>query len=510
MKRTVRLLLLLGPILGLTLAASSSRAAALRLAHVFTDHMVLQREMPVPIWGWDRPAQAVTVRFAGQAKRATADDGGRWQVELDPLDAGGPFDLVAEGSSSAERQDVLVGEVWLCSGQSNMAWPVSKALNADSEIAAAEYPHIRLLHVIGSRMEEPAPDIWGTSKWQLCSSEAVAGFSAAGYFFARSLYQELAVPIGLINSSVGGTSIEFWISREKLASSPATSRILHDWEAARPRVPELLKKYESAVAAWEAEAATAKAAGKAVPKRPRSPRFLQPGRRPAVLFNGLIHPLIPLALRGVIWYQGESGGEPYGALLPALVADWRQRWGRPHLPFCIGQLHNVGAVQTGPNEACRFDHRREAQLRTSQALKNVGLTVHIDLGVVDTTHYPNKQEVGRRFSLWAQGAVYGRDVVYAGPIYQRHEAEGTRVRVWFAHADGGLVAKDDELKGFVVAGADRVFHWAKATVDGDTVVVWSDAVAAPAAVRYGWAMNPRCTLYNAAGLPASPFRTDAW
>ena len=494
---------------GLFLVCVNS-SAAVRLARVFRDHMVLQRQMPVPVWGWADPREQIEVRLGNSGGRTTAGQDGFWLVRLAPLKPGGPFSLVVRGTNTVELQDVLVGEVWLCAGQSNMVWPVHKCLNAEDEIAAANHPRLRLLQVPRRPAEQPRADLGRASVWQPCTSESVKGFSGTAYFFGRHLLQKLDVPIGLINSSVGGTSIEFWISCRKLGQTSETSAILQRYEQAKPHLQTRRAAYRKKMARWQEAKKSAEANGKPPSKPPRAPHFVQPARRPAALFNGMVYPLIPFAIRGVIWYQGESGGEPYGKLLPALITDWRTRWGQGDFPFCVGQLHNVRAMQTDPNEKCLWNARREAQLRTAQRLPNVGLTVAIDIGLPHTTHYPNKQEVGRRFALWALGAIYGRTLTYSGPVFRDMSVEGNRVRLTFEHTGDELTAKGGELKGFVVAGKDRKFTWADARIDGKSVLVWSDDVPKPQAVRYGWAANPACTLYNSAGLPASPFRTDNW
>ena len=496
----------------LMLATAGAGAAQLRLPRIFSDGMVLQQGVPVPFWGWAPVGETVTVSGAGQSHATETGKDGRWRITLKPLAAGGPVPVTIRCcDTTLELQDVLVGEVWLCSGQSNMAWPVSRALNPDTELAAADYPQLRLFHARGQLPgEAPRDDVKPSCAWQRCTGKTIRGFSAAGYFFARELQRTLDLPVGIINCSIGGTPIEAWTSCAKLAEDPDTADVLARWELTKPRVLELQAEYKRKVETWEKEAAAGREQGEPAPKRPLLPKFMRLACRPGVLYNSMIHPLIPLAIRGVIWYQGESGGEPYGKLLPAMITDWRTRWKRGDLPFCVGQLHNVYPVQTDPNEKCRWGFRREAQLETALALPNVGLTVSIDLGEAATTHYPNKQEVGRRFALWALGTVYGRDLMYSGPIYSRMQVENSRVRLHFEHVGEGLRAKGDALRGFVIAGNDRTFHWARARIHRDTVVVWSDNVAKPVAVRYGWAMNPVCTLYNAAGLPASPFRTDDW
>lgn len=502
-------------LLGIILAsclAGVALAADLRLARLFGDHMVLQREMPVPVWGWAEPGERIEVSLGDHGARAQAEADGKWTATLPPLKAGGPHRLIVTGQLGSRCvEDVLVGDVWLCSGQSNMQFTVRAAQNADAEIAAARYPSLRLLNLWPKPpVDTPAADFHGDPVWHPCSPENVRGFSAVGYFFGRELQKELKVPIGMVEAAVGGTPIESWTSRRKLAEDPETARVLALWEAIRPRISPKEQEYAQRLAAWQRAARETAGKGQTPFPRPKADLFVLPERRPAALFNVLIHPLAPMAMRGVIWYQGESGGEPYGKLLKGLIEDWRALWGRDDLPFCVGQLHNVGPVQTDPNEKDAWNRRREAQLRVAKEVPKVGVTVSIDLGIPDDTHYPNKQEVGRRMALWALAKVYGQSIPYSGPVYRKMAVEGSAVRLEFDHVEGGLVAKDGQLRGFVIAGEDRKFVFADARIDGPAVLVRSPGVPRPVAVRYGWAINPVCTLYNAAGLPAAPFRTDDW
>lgn len=324
--------------------ASVAPAAELRLAKLFADHMVLQRDMPLPVWGWAEPGEPIEVSLGNHSASAVAGADGQWKATLPPLKAGGPHTLTATGRQGAQRvEDVLVGDVWLCSGQSNMLFSVRSALNADAEIAAAQYPTIRLLNLWPKpRVDAPAADFHTNPVWQPCSPQSVRGFSAVGYFFGRALHKKLDVPIGMVEAAVGGTPIESWTSRAKLAEDPATARVLARWEAARPSIASKEEEYGQRLAAWQREAREAAAKGQSLPPRPQAEPFAVPERRPAALFNVLIHPLAPMAMRGVIWCQGESGGEPYGKLLEGMIETWRAHWGRDDLPFCVGQLHNVG------------------------------------------------------------------------------------------------------------------------------------------------------------------------
>ena len=503
----------LGILLSLSVSGAVS-AAEFRMAHVFTDHMVLQRNMPVSVWGWAAPGESIQVTLGDKNATTVADVDGKWLAKLSPMEAGGPFTLTATGKSGAARaQDVLVGEVWLCSGQSNMQFMLGNATNGKEEVAATGHANIRLLHNRPYRgdLDKPAIDYPAPRKWSACTPESARTFSAVGYFFARHLHQELSVPIGMIECAEGGTPIGTWLSVEQLAKDPATVSVLKEWERIKPTVLAQEKEHEQRKAEHQREAAKARAAGQPPPPPfTRDKKFhfyIEASRRPGVLFNLLVHPLGPYTMRGVLWCQGEAGGEPYDKLLTGLITEWRALFVRRDLAFCVGQLHNVGPVQTDPNETNLWCQRRQMQFRVAEDLPHVGLAVTIDLGIVNDTHFPNKQDVGKRMSLWALGEVYGRPVACRGPTFKSMTAEGNSIRVEFDHAEG-LMAKGGQVRGFVIAGADGKFAFADGRIDGRGVVLSSPSVARPVAVRYGWAMNPVCTLYNGAGLPAVPFRTD--
>jgi len=470
-------------------------AAAVKLPAVIGDHMVLQRDMKVPIWGTADPGEKVTVTLGDRQAVATADADGRWMVRLDPLKAGGPFEMTVAGSNRITLKDILVGEVWVCSGQSNMAMQVKTAANAHQEIAAANYPDIRLFTVARLVAAAPQSDTKGT--WVACSPQTVGDFSAAAYYFGRHLHKELNVPIGLIHTSWGGTPAEAWTSRATLEADPDLKAI---------------------VDRWDQELANARKAGSAAGNQQSAPKGRKAGGdlagstdRPSSLYNGMIQPLIPYAIRGAIWYQGEANAGrayQYRKLFPAMIQDWRKAWGQGDFPFLFVQLANYQPRKPEPADSA-WAELREAQTMTL-SLPKTGMAVIIDIGEGDNIHPKNKQDVGKRLALAALAIAYGRDIPYSGPMYDSMKIEGDKVRLTFRHVNGGLVAKGGVLKGFAIAGDDRKFVWADAKIDGDTVVVHSDKVAKPKAVRYAWADNPECNLYNKAGLPASPFRTDDW
>ena len=483
--------------------------ADVKLPAIFGNHMVLQRATAVPVWGTAAPGEEVTVTIAGQTATAKAGADGKWSVKLAPLAAAGPHTLTVKGQNTVTFSDVLVGEVWLGSGQSNMAMQVSRAKNFEQEQTAAKLPQLRMF--TEASPNSPTAQFTGKGEWVVCSPDTVGRFSATAYFFGREIHQALGVPVGLIHSSVGGTPIESWIAPETQQSAPelkAFSEVLE--KTARPVDPAQAKaKFEADLAKWQAAAKQAKADGKPAPKRPQDPTALAE-RKSNVggLFNGKISPLIPYAIRGALWYQGEANTSAekapfYAAQLRLLVTDWRARWGY-EFPFAWVQLPNFGAP---PGRD--WPTVREAMLKTL-SLPNTGMAITIDLGEEKDIHPKNKQDVGRRLAAWALGTVYGQKVATSGPLPAGHQVRGGEVVLKFSHTDGGLRARDGELKGFVIAGEDKKWQPATARIEGETVIVTNPNVKSPVAVRYAWENWPTCNLYNGAGLPASPFRTDDW
>ena len=449
--------------------------AAVKLPAVIGDNMVLQRGQPAPIWGWADKGEEVTVAVAGQTLTAKAGDDGRWKVALKKLDVGQPLEMTVKGSSGSAVtvRNILVGEVWVGSGQSNMEMSVGSSKNAAQEIAAAKYPNIRLFTVAKKKAVEPQTDC--TGQWIECSPSTVPGFSAAAYYFGRQLHKELHVPVGLIHTSWGGSGAGYWVSRKTLTSIP------------------VLKPLAEGEASY--------------------------------MYNGMIAPLIPYAIRGVIWYQGEAnvgGAYQYRTLFPALIADWRAAWGQGDFPFGFVQIAPfAGYSDDWGSSPAACAELWEAQAMTLKSSPNTGMVVTTDLADVDKIHpknkdyvgiHPtNKQDVGRRLALWALAKVYGRDLVYSGPIYKAMAIEGNKVRLQFDHVGGGLVAADGKpLTHFTIAGADQKFVRATATIDGNTLVVQGDQIAHPVAVRFAWRDDATPNFANKEGLPASPFRTDAW
>lgn len=479
-----------------SLGTARETMAELKLHALFSDGMVLQSDFACPIWGTVEPGEEISVSIAGQKKTAKAGGDGKWSIKLDPLKSGGPHELVVAGRNTVTVRDVLVGEVWVCSGQSNMEWIVSASNNAAEEKASANYPKIR--HFLVPKRQEAAPVSDVVGSWKVCSPETVGGFTAVGYFFGRELHQKLNVPVGLIHTSWGGTAAQLWTSKPVLEANATLKPIVEGFA-------KQMENYEKAAAGHKESVEKAKAEGKPAPKAPNKPMA------PSCLYNGMIAPVIPYGIKGAIWYQGESNAgnaKQYQTLFPEMIKNWRKDWGQGDFPFGFVQLANFMARKDQPADS-NWAELREAQTMTL-SLPKTGMAVIIDIGDAKDIHPRNKQDVGKRLAYWAESQVYGKELVYSGPMYESMKVEDNKARIAFKHVGSGLEAKGDKLTGFAVAGEDKVFHWADAKIDGSTVVVSSDKVAKPAAVRYAWADNPECNLYNKEGIPASPFRTDDW
>lgn len=638
----------------------------IRISALFSDNMVMQRDRPLPVWGWTEPGKKVEASIGKNTAKGVAGADGKFVVMLAPMPAGGPYELIVKGSSRVIVRNVMLGEVWICSGQSNMQWPVNNSANAAAEVAAAACPGIRLFSVPRLALIERQADI--AAKWQECSPDTVKDFSAVGYFFGRELHRRLGVPVGLINSSWGGTRIEAWISRESLMTDPPCRKMVERYETflASPEREQIVAKIASLPAdplererllvhpdpgnlgfgqGWAAPGFDDSAwpsinlpaawqqighdfsgvfwfrrevnipsawAGKdlilsvgacdkhdttyfnnehigsigfentnawCTTRRYTIPgRLARPGRNvvavrvysfrnqggmigpendmwmapaanaaavkipltgpwryqiehnfgvivsastpfgpgnpnsPHILFDSMINPLLPFALRGFIWYQGESNAGSaryYRSQMPLMIRDWRKAWGSDNLCFLLVQLANYKAVMDEPSKST-WAELREAQLMALSE-PDTGMAVAIDIGDANDIHPKNKQEAGRRLSLAALAKAYGEDIVYSGPIIESWNIEGDTIRLRFKHIGGGLTSVGGApLKGFAVAGNDRVFHWAEAVIAGDTILVRSKDVPRPVAARYAWADNPVCNFINKEKLPASPFRTDNW
>ena len=506
--RTPRFLPIL---LAVLVGCSSLFAAGFRLAAPISDHMVLQREKPVAVWGWADAGESVTVAFAGQSKTATAGADGKWMLKLDALKASAePRTLVVTGKDGhkLEVKDVLVGEVWLGSGQSNMAMNVQSSNNFAAEKVAANFPLIRHYQESSGPSELPLPEGKGT--WKACTPDNVGGFSAVLYFFGREIHKEVGVPVGLVNTSVGGTPIESWVSAETQSSDPETKAIFdgqlkayQDFDAVKATA-----LYEKQMAAWKLAVGKAKAAKTELPRKPNDPIAMRKFKGgPAALFNGKVANLAPYTLRGMLWYQGEgNAGNPgvYEKQLSQLVTSWRTLWS-DEVPFAWVQLPNYR-----DSDSESWPRIRESMMKVL-ALPKTGMAITLDIGDPKDIHPKNKQDVGLRLSYWALDSVYGRKVAAtSGPLPAGSKVEGSAIRVSLKHAAGLKTRDGGAARGFLVAGSDKIWKPAAARFEGTEVIVSSPEVSAPVAVRYAWAENPDCNLVNGAGLPATSFRTDDW
>lgn len=476
---------------------------------IIGDNMLIQRRVEAPFWGKADPGEEVTVTLAGKEATTATNEKGRWIVKIGPFEAGGPHELTIAGKNTLTFKNVLVGEVWVCSGQSNMQWSVRQASAADAEIGQANFPNIRLFYVPRTVAEAPQEDV--AASWEECTPRTAEGFSAVAYFFGWELHKAYGgLPIGLIHTSWGGTASEAWTSRPTLDADPEVKPLLDYWDEVAARSAAQMAEFERRLAEWKQAEEEAKAKGEQPPEQPKRPIDQRTNpNRPANLYNAMIAPIVPYAIGGAIWYQGESNATrayQYRRLFPMMIQDWRRVWSQGDFPFLFVQLANFH------NWA---DPRSWAELREAQEmmldLPKTGMAVAIDIGESYNIHPRNKQEVGRRLALAARAIAYGEGISYSGPLYDSMVIEGDRIRVKFRHADGGLVAEGGPLTWFTIAGENRRFVWADAKIEGETVVVQSEAVEYPVAVRYAWWDDPvGCNLYNKAGLPASPFRTDAW
>jgi sialate O-acetylesterase len=491
--------------LALASLAVAGACADVTLPALLGDHMVLQRRQPVHIWGRAAASEAVSVSFLGETRSTAADDLGFWSVYLPPAEAGGPFDLSVKGNNAITLRDVMVGEVWVDSGQSNMEWPLRNAMNGEAEIAAANHPNIRFFKVNRASSPFPASDA-AALPWQSCTPQNAGRYSAIAYFFARDIQQRLNIPIGIIDSYWGGTLVEAWMSLRALSSSGDFMPAFAMWGRTIENYGALQAQRERRDNAWRESVAKAKAEGRTPPERPWQ-QNMDNADMPAGLYNAMIAPLTPYPIAGVIWYQGESNASPerapmYAAMFSTMIRDWRRAWGIGDFPFLFVQLANY---KSGPNS--RWPELREAQLQTL-SLASTAMAVTIDIGEPGNIHPRNKQEVGRRLALAARAVAYGEKLEYSGPLFRAAAPEPGALRLWFDHAGVGLEAKEGApLKGFEVAGANRRFVAAEARIDGSTVVVSSPTVPQPLHVRYAWVDAPDCNLYNKEGLPASPFRS---
>jgi sialate O-acetylesterase len=479
-------------LLAAVLSFAPSAFADVTLPGIISDHMLLQRGVPVRIFGKAQPGEAVSVAFRGQTAQTAADGLGRWEVWLQPMNPGAAAEMTITGANTIKITDVLVGDVWIGSGQSNMQWAVRQANDAEKEIAEAKFSEIRFFYVPRKPSNVPVEDV--AAKWVVCSPETAGEFSAVLYYFGRQLHKELKAPIGLIHSSWGGTPIASWISGPSLVGNPRLEPFLTYWQNAILQYPANMSRYEQALAKWDASGSTG----------PRPALPLGPGHahEPTSLYNGMIAPLVKYTIKGALWYQGETEagraqGHVYGDAMMTLVQDWRRAFGQGDFPFNWVQLANYGnAAKNG-----HWMRVQEGQVKAT-ALRNTGVAVINDIGNPIDIHPTNKQDVGRRLALLA----LGRD---ASPLYRQFTREGSAIRVWFDNSGKALKTRGDgPVTGFQIAGPDGKYVWATARIDGATVLVSSPDVADPRSVRYAWDYNPDANLINGAGLPASLFRTN--
>ena len=495
--------------------------ANVKPASPFGDHMVFQRDMKVPVWGMADAVEKVTVTFSNQKIITIADASGNWKIELAKLSAGGPYIMTITGKNTITINDIYIGEVWVCSGQSNMDMTVARedrywagVFNEKEEVAAADYPTIRFFDVDFTPNEHFQNDVNG--KWEIVSAQTVGHLSAAAYFFARDLQNKLKVPVGLITTAYGASTAEAWIRKEALLANQKFIYLVDTFQSKLDRYytdTAAQIKYKAAYEKWKTDAAKAKAEGKDELRSPRNPDPAGDQHNPYVLWNGMVSPLVPYAIRGALWYQGESNGPTakiYKDLMETLINDWRKQWGQGNFPFIYVQLANHQNLVTEPVKEDAMVTVRDAQLQ-NLSIPNTAMVVAIDNADPNdpgNIHPKNKQEIGRRLAQSALGLVYSEKIIYSGPIYSKMTSEGNKVRIHFINTGGGLMAKGETLTGFAVAGSDKKFVWAHAVIDGNTVVVSSPEVPSPTVVRYGWSKNPPVNLYNKERLPASPFKTD--
>jgi sialate O-acetylesterase len=482
-----------------TLSLATSVQAALKMPNIFGDHMVVQQNMPIRVWGWTTPGQAVTVELGGQTASAKAGDDGRFDATLPELKAGGgPLKLTVKADETVTFDDVLVGEVWICSGQSNMQWSVNASNDPDLEKATAKYPGIRMINFPQIGSQEPI--LTHDRQWKVCTPETVGEFSAVGYFFARQVHQTIDVPIGMINNAWGGSACEAWINRDVLNADARFKPLMDRWTGMESTFNQLAAKTDLT----EDEKKNLE----------NLKRLMAGNARPANIYNGVLKSHLGYTIRGAIWYQGESNAGrayQYRDLFPLMISNWRQEWGQGDFPFYWVQLADFKEEKTEPADS-DWAELREAQTMTMSMLPNTGEAVIIDIGEGKDIHPKNKVDVGRRLARWALANQYNVAVPFHSPQYKNMEKQDGKIVLTFDHVDGGWRPFDVQAPvGFTIAGEDKKFVTATAKILQDgRIEVSSPAVPNPASVRYAWADNPVCNMFSAAGLPLTPFRTDDW
>ncbi|MCF7732001.1 MAG: sialate O-acetylesterase [Akkermansiaceae bacterium] len=494
----------------LAFAAMALCSSAVELPRMFSDHGVLQQGTLVPVWGWGSPGENVTVEFAGQKVSGKADSNGEWRVELKSLTthaAGSKMTVTGESSGTVEVQDLLVGEVWMASGQSNMQRPLAGADHGKEDAAAADFPGIRMFLAHGKPHDVPQRKAGGS--WAVCTPSTAGEFSAVGFYFAQRLHQELGVPIGIIRPVFPGKPVEAFTSREGLLAKPEGAALVHAMD-------EEVRKYKAQEPQLMAAFKAAMASGEPVSRRRRPPMPYSPALEetaPSALYNGMIHAWVGYAMKGAIWYQGESNAsraKQYETIFPQLIEDWRRLW-KSDFPFYFVQLANFKDPSTEPGVPDEWAELQNAQ-RLTLALPKTGMAVINDVGMAGDVHPTNKKDVGYRLARWALAKDYGKTgFCISGPLYKGSQIDGSTVRIEFDHAKGLKSRDGGPLKRFEIAGQDQKWFWADAVMEGGTVVVSNKDIQKPVAVRYAWAANPEgANLVNDDGLPASVFRTDDW
>jgi sialate O-acetylesterase len=514
-------------LLAAILVTAMPASADVRLPKIFTDHMMLQRDLPVRVWGWADAGEAVSVTLAGKSAATKADKQGQWKIELPALKTGDNLELTVKGNNSLTLKNVLIGDIWVCSGQSNMEMGLGGCLGFQDDLKTADLPKIRRIKfnlVQSGQAESDAPT---ATPWQVCTPETAAGFTAVGFYFARELQQKTGVPIGIIDDNWGGTAIEPWVPTEGLALVDELKPQYLARQAAIKAYREQLPKALIGLEGWIARTRSDLASGAPTYPMPAIPAIPDDGW--SRIHNAMVNPIVRFPIKGALWYQGESNGvegETYYDKMRALIGGWRKQWGQGDFPFYFVQLANFQAASEDPAGGNGWAKLREAQTK-SLTVPNTGMAVIIDtvpLAERDDIHPKNKYDVGMRLARWALGRDYGqKQLEVSGPLFKALKIEGNKARLAFDHLGTGLMVgkkdgrtpavenKQDKLKRFAIAGADKKWFWADAVIEGKTVTVTSAAVKEPVAVRYAFEMNPDgANLYNREGLPASPFRTDTW
>lgn len=481
------------------LVATASAQADVKLPNVFGNHMVLQQKQANKVWGKADAGEKVTVKIGDQSHEATADANGDWHVMLDALPAGGPHTLTVQGKNTIKFEDVLVGEVWICSGQSNMQWSVNASWDPDLEKAAAKFPKIRMINFPQVGTQDA---VWthDDRQWQVCGPETIGNWSAVGYFFGKQLHQTLDVPVGLINNAWGGSACEAWINRDVLNADPQYKPLMDRWV-----------EQEKVFAALSSKADKTEEEKKQLQGMQGQ---IRGNHRPANIYNGVLKSHLGYGIKGAIWYQGEANAGrayQYRELFPLMISNWRKEWGQGDFPFYWVQLADFQAEKGEPGDSA-WAELREAQTMTMDKLPNTGQAVIIDIGEGKDIHPKNKIDVGRRLARWALAKDYGVQISYHSPQYKSMSKVEKKIVLTFDYVDGGWRPFDvGQPRGFAIAGEDKKFVWAQGEIQKDgTIAVWSDQVENPVAVRYGWADNPVVNMFNAVGLPLTPFRTDDW